>query len=93
MPFASLEARSPSRRPPHLKQVAAGGTAQASLAGSPQMQRFVDTQWAPSWVGAVLRWSLKEDRLLNKASEAWPLSLQALAISDHFPVEVTLKSH
>lgn len=43
--------------------------------------------------GSSLRWSLKEDRLLNKASEAWPLSLQALAISDHFPVEVTLKSH
>lgn len=33
------------------------------------------------------------EAMLPSAPEALPLSFQALAISDHFPVEVTFKPH
>lgn len=60
---------------------------------SPQMQRFV---WTPS--GPLPGWGqfssvVLEGLAAHQGLRLGPFSLQALTISDHFPVEVTLKSH
>uniref|UniRef100_A0A452QII6 Uncharacterized protein n=1 Tax=Ursus americanus TaxID=9643 RepID=A0A452QII6_URSAM len=64
--------------------------------------RLRSGSWSPSGLHpwpkrGCGQWSFStvesQDRLPGGAAQAPPLSLQALAISDHFPVEVTLKSH